>query len=135
VIVVDVNVVVHLLTASARHALAKALWEQSSSWCLPTLWRHEFLNVLVTLCREGYLSREDAVELWDRAISLFASSEIEVDWPAALRTALDHRISGYDAQYAMLAERLDTVLVTEDLRLRKAFPKRCLSLEQALKAR
>ena len=134
-IVVDVNIVVHLLTASGKHDQAKVLWEQSPPWCLPTLWRHEFLNVLATLCREGYVGREDATELWDRAIGLLAASEIEVDWAAAPRIALDHRISGYDAQYAVLAERLDTILVTEDARLRKAFPMRCQSLEEAVKAK
>ena len=134
-IVVDVSVVVHLLTASAKHRQAKALWEQSPSWCLPTLWRHEFLNVLATLCREGYVGRDDAAELLDRAITLFAAAEVEVDWTAALRAAIDHRVSGYDAQYAVLAERLDTILVTEDARLRRAFPKRSRSLEEAVKSK
>jgi len=68
VIVVDVNVVVHLLTGSGKHVAARSLWERDQNWCLPALWRHEFLNVLATLTRESYVTQRDAVTLWERGV-------------------------------------------------------------------
>ena len=131
-IVVDVNVVVHLLAGSGKNAAARSLWERDHDWCLPALWRHEFLNVLATLTRENYLTQGDAVTLWERGVALFADAERAVDWVQALELAIRNRISAYDAQYVALAESLKTTLVTEDARLRKAFPRRCLSLEAAV---
>lgn len=133
-IVVDVNVVVHLLTASGKHDAARALWERDPDWRLPALWRHEFLNVLATMTREGYLSQEDAATLWERALSLLAAAEATVDWVHALDLAIGCRISAYDAQYVAVAQSLKTSLVTEDARLRKAFPLHCLSLDAAVAA-
>lgn len=127
-IVVDVNVVVHLLTEGPRRAQAVRLWETDPDWRLPPLWRHELLNVLATLVREDYLAEADAIALWERAIGLFADREAVPDMLAVLRMAVRLGISAYDAQYAVLAETLGTRLVTEDRRLRAALPERAMSL-------
>lgn len=131
-IVVDVNVVVHLLAQTDRHASARALWDLDQDWRLPVLWRHELLNVLATMTREGYLDREGAATLWERGVALLAAAETTVDWLQALDLAVESRVSAYDAQYVVLAQALRAPLVTEDARLRKAFPKTCQSLETAL---
>lgn len=130
-IVVDVNVVVHLLTEGPRRAQALRLWESDSDWRLPPLWRHELLNVLATLVREDYLEEADAIVLWERAVGLFADREVSPDMLAALRTAVRLGIGAYDAQYAVLAQSLRAPLVTEDRRLRSAVPDRALALAEA----
>jgi predicted nucleic acid-binding protein len=135
VIVVDVNVVVHLLTGSGKHEAARALWDLEPDWRLPALWRHEFLNVLATLAREGFIGREEADQLWKNGLSLFTGAETAVPWSEALDLAIGKRISAYDAQYVALARSLRSPLVTEDAKLRKAFPDECVSLETAVSER
>jgi len=133
VIVVDVNVVVHLLTASSRHAVARDLWKREPRWRLPLLWRHEFLNVLATLTREGYIAQAAAETAWRNGVDLLSSGEVETNWIEAFRLAVTMKISAYDAQYVALAASLDTVMVTEDARLCRKFPERCRSMEYTLR--
>jgi predicted nucleic acid-binding protein len=51
---------------------------------------------------------------------------------AALRLALDHSISAYDAQFVVLAMALKVPLVTEDRRLRAAVHSVAVSVEEYL---
>jgi predicted nucleic acid-binding protein len=132
-IVVDVNVVVHLLTNGPRHALARDLWAKASPWRLPPLWRHEFLNVLATLTREGYIEPGEAELAWRNGLDLLSPCEVETEWVESFKLAVARKISAYDAQYVTLATHLDTILVTEDSRLRRKFPDTCRSMEDTLK--
>lgn len=45
-IVVDVNVVAYFLIDGDKIAAARNLSRYEGDWCLPVLWRHEYLNVL-----------------------------------------------------------------------------------------
>lgn len=130
-IVVDVNVVVYLLTVGPRRSEAVRLWKADPDWRVPPLWRHECLNVLATLTRRDFLDEANAVVLWERALALFAAREVGPDMVRALRLAVSLGISAYDAQYAALAEALESMLVTEDKRLRSVLPGRAVSLTVA----
>jgi len=130
-IVVDVNVVVYLLTECPQHEAAAELWAIDGDWRLPPLWQHEFLNLLATLSRQNYLDLATAIEVWQTAVSLFARREMPPDMLRALRLAFTHGISAYDAQYVALAHELGCSLVTEDRRLREAFPDIARSLLEA----
>ncbi len=121
-IVVDVNVVAYYVIEGEKTALARELMRREPDWRLPDLWRHEYLNVLATYARQGGATLEQARVLWRRAVELFGTREHATDAEAALALAVQAPVSAYDGQYLELAQRLGTVLVTEDRRLLKAFP-------------
>ena len=128
-IVADVNLVVYLLTDSPQRERAVALFQRDSDWWLPHLWRHEFLNVVATLARNGVIAKGEAIALWRNGIGLFGMRELQPNYERAIELAMVHGISGYDAQYVALAEELGTSLVTEDARLVKKIPELCCRLD------
>jgi len=130
-IVVDVNVVAYYVIEGEKTALARELMQREPDWRLPDLWRHEYLNVLATYARQGGATLEQARVLWWRAIELFGPREHAMDAEAALALAVQTPVSAYDGQYLALAQRLGTVLVTEDRRLLKAFPAVARSMQTA----
>lgn len=119
-IVVDTNVVTYLFITSEKTAEAQSVFRRDPNWCVPRLWRHEFLNVLATYSRSGGADPDEAVELWRRVSRLLSDGENDVDMELALRTALERDLSAYDAQYAALAAQLGVPLVTEDKKLLEA---------------
>ena len=122
-IVVDVNVVAYFFIDGERTAAARMLRSRDPDWRVPTLWRHEFLNILATWSRQGGAAMTDALELWRRTVQLMGPCEQLVNMETALALAFEHNISAYDSQYIALAQQLQTVCVTEDTRLLKKFPK------------
>lgn len=121
-IVVDVNVVAYFMIEGDKTAQARDLLNHDSTWRLPPLWRHEYLNVLATFTREGGATLAEVQGLWRQAIQLFGPLEQRVDMESALALAGSQRVSAYDAQYIALAQQLHTVCVTEDRRLLRTFP-------------
>jgi predicted nucleic acid-binding protein len=131
-IVADVNIVAYLLIAGERSGAARALWEADPVWRLPHLWRYEFLNILATLGRSRRVPLADLAGTWNRALRLLGGSEDEPDPRSALAIAVEHKLSAYDAQYIALALQLQTVLITEDQKVRQAFPAQTASLRSFL---
>ncbi|MFP4607436.1 MAG: type II toxin-antitoxin system VapC family toxin [Thiohalospira sp.] len=127
-IVVDVNVIVHLLTDTDRHPLAMRIYGQEQQWRVPPLWRHEMLNILATMTRNDVLDGRSAGTLWHNALGLFTPREQQPAMDQALEIAIEHGISAYDAQYVTLAMGLDTLLVSEDRKLQQRLPHRVLSM-------
>jgi predicted nucleic acid-binding protein len=132
VIVVDTNVVAYLLIRGEKTAMARALWDRDPDWCCPSLWRHEFLNILATLVKVDGLPLTKAGSLWANATDLLAGGERPIEMLEALRLAAQYKISAYDAQFVALAQRLGVLLATEDCRLAKAFPESARSLSDLL---
>lgn len=129
-IVVDTNVISYLLIEGDKTSSAQKLWNLDSDWRVPTLWRHEFLNVLATVSKAGVLDPVEAEEIWRTGLKIFSSCEEEADPPGALRLAVQMRISAYDAQFVALARQLNVPLVTEDGPLRTRVPEGLFSMEQ-----
>lgn len=129
-IVVDTNVISYLLIEGDKTSSAQELWSRDSDWRVPTLWRHEFLNVLATLGKAGGLDLDDAQEIWHMGLDFFSRCEEEANPVAALRLAVQTGISAYDAQYVALARHLDVPLVTEDRPLRTRVPEGLFSIEK-----
>lgn len=129
-IVVDVNVIAYLLIQGDKTASAQQVYRNEPEWHVPTLWRHEFLNVLATFVRHGGGGITDAEVLWQRGLSSLSSHEHSVDMVDALHLATQHGISAYDAQYISLANALGTPCITEDQRLQKVFPNTAYSMAQ-----
>lgn len=121
-IVVDVNVVAYYFIEGEKTAPARDLMRRDADWRLPALWRHEYLNVLATYARQGGAGIEEVRNLWRLALELLAPREQPADAESSLALAIEHKISAYDAQYVVLAQRLGAVFVTEDRRLVRSFP-------------
>jgi predicted nucleic acid-binding protein len=122
-IVVDVNVVAYLMVEGPKRAQARELFVRYPQWLLPTLWRHEFLNILATGVKASHYSLGQAEALWAKTYALLAGSEGQPDMMLALALAVEHKLSAYDAQYVALAQEHDIVCVSEDAELKKRAPK------------
>lgn len=127
-IVVDNNIIAYLLISGERTEQARQLYAADSDWLVPSLWQHEFLNVLANMVKYGGGNVTDALGLWQQAITLVASRERIVSMPDALKLAVTFGASAYDAQYVALAESLNCTLVTEDTRLIEKFPGRAMTI-------
>jgi predicted nucleic acid-binding protein len=131
VIVVDTNVLAYLYLPSRFTASAEALLQRDPDWAAPVLWRSEFRSILAGYMRRRTITFEQARDLQTEAESLLAGSEHEVESQRVLELVRDSDCSAYDCEFAALAMRLDTKLVTMDAKLLKAFPKRAVSLVAA----
>lgn len=136
-IVVDTNVLAYRTLPGADPGLARLarqVLDLGPRLLLPSLWRHEFLNTLASTVKAGYMDLATAEQSWVGAVALAQDAEAPVDMMRALQLSQELRISGYDAQFLALAEAANTVLVTEDKRLRLAAGKRARSMAEHLKA-
>ena len=127
-IVADVNLVAYLLieghhTAAAQHAL-----ERDSEWAAPLLWRSEWPNVLASYLRRGDLDLDAALERLALAETLFRGREFAPEGRRVLELVAASGLSAYDREYAALADHLGVPLVSNDVRLVRAFPGRAVSL-------
>ena len=127
-IVVDSNVIAYLYLPGEYTSAAEALLERDADWAAPILWRSEFRNILAGYLRRKAITFEQANSLQSEAESLFAGSEYEVDSYAVLELVRDSDCSAYDCEFIVLAQKLNTRLVTMDKKLLRAFPKCAVSL-------
>jgi predicted nucleic acid-binding protein len=130
-IVVDSNVLAYLYLPGEYTAAAEALLEQDSDWAAPILWRSEFRNILAGYMRRKAITFEQAYSLQREAESLLEGSEFEVETRAVLELVRDSDCSACDCEFIALAVRLDTIMVTMDKKLLRAFPKRAIALSAA----
>ena len=127
-IVVDANIIAYRFIEGDKTNFACRLQKKDGEWAVPLLWRHEFLNVLATVCKAGVIDISEACGIWRAAIQVLAGFEHEVPHEKALCCAVNSRISAYDAQYITLARALSCPCVTEDARLCKTFPGIAISM-------
>lgn len=130
-IVVDSNVLASLYLPGEYTAAAEALLEQDSDWAAPILWRSEFRNILAGYMRRKAITFEQAYSLQREAESLLEGSEFEVETRAVLELVRDSDCSANDCEFIAIAVRLDTIMVTMDKKLLRAFPKRAIALSAA----
>ena len=131
-IVVDSNIIAYLLIEGEKTPLARGLWKKDNNWWMPSLWIHEFLNILATNERAGNLNLKSCHEILDSAMSLFGTKSRQVDMPYTLSLAANYHLTAYDAQYIALAHSMDIVLITEDRKLRQVVPERARSMKSFL---
>lgn len=131
-IVVDVNVIAYALIQGEKTNLALKLRQKDPEWIVPSLWRHEFLNVLSTVQRAGLLSHSQCIETWESAFNIFNKAEHPVDMENALMLAMNSKISAYDAEYIALAQSHKVLCVTEDKKLLENFPQTAISIKKYL---
>ena len=129
-IVVDTNIIAYRFIKGDRTEKVLKAQQKDPDWILPSLWRHEFLNVLSTAARNKVLNTDQCLEVWKSAVRVLHSLERNVDMVKALSLSLETSISAYDAQYITLAESVRIKCLTEDRNLLKTFPAVAVSLEQ-----
>jgi predicted nucleic acid-binding protein len=130
VIVADTNLVAYLLIEGEKTETARAVWAADSRWMLPTLWRSEFLNVLMTSVRAKVITLNQAHDTWQAALTVFGQSEVEPSGDAVLEAAAARNLSAYDAQFVVAATDLEVPLVTSDRRLLLACPDIAIAAEK-----
>lgn len=129
-ICVDVSVVAYLLITGDKTELAQQAWAKDPQWRVPSLWRHELLNVLAAYVRGGGATADDAEAIWRQAIVLLGSEEEQPSMERVLLLAAEQQISAYDAQYVALALTHRLPLISEDRALQRKFPEVVLSLQE-----
>ena len=127
-IVVDSNVLAYLYLPGEHTAATESLLQREPDWAAPILWRSEFRNILAGYMRRKVLTFEQANGIQREVESLLQGSEFEVDSNAVLELVRDSDCTAYDCEFVALAVKLDTILVTMDKKLLRAFPKRAIAL-------
>ncbi len=127
-IVVDSNVLAYLYLPGVHTAATESLLQREPDWAAPILWRSEFRNILAGYMRRKVLTFEQANGIQREVESLLQGSEFEVESNAVLELVRDSDCSAYDCEFVALAVKLDTILVTMDKKLLRAFPKRAIAL-------
>ena len=95
----------------------------------PELWQFELLNFLALSRRRGRMSAdaiEDSLLLLSRLKIHFHSQKEAVVAARVLKFAESYRLTGYDAAYLEIADRLQIPLLTLDSDLLSAAKKRSL---------
>ncbi len=131
-IVVDTNIITYLILTGDKTSLARQVYEADPQWVVPQLWKHEFLNVLVTHVRHDLLTVDGALQAWRVSQDILYRREQPVSMPLALQLSITHELSAYDAQFATLARSLGCWLVTEDQKLIKKIPENTRSMSKFL---
>lgn len=129
-IVVDTNLIAYAVVPGPRTDAALAVLGVDSQWVAPPLWRSELRNALLTTMRAGKLTLAGALGAFGEADRLVSDIGLEEETEACLRIAEKGKISAYDAEFVLAAERLGLPLVSADRKLSKAFPGRVLSPEE-----
>jgi predicted nucleic acid-binding protein len=113
-IVVDTCIVTHLFNQTEMTHVAQELLGKNPYWCIPTLWREEYANVLVKLLKKSKVTANQVVELFESTCAHMKDFEYRIETVEALRSAIEYQISVYDAHFVALAKQLDICFVTED---------------------
>lgn len=128
-IVVDTNLIVHLLVNGERTDVAEKVLLKDELWISPHLWRSEFRNTLVKCVRGGIIDLDAAFLVMSEAESRMAGNEYAVVSGDVLSLAASSACSAYDAEFIVLARDLGVPLVTTDKELLAAFPEIAVSPE------
>ena len=110
-----------LMPDEKSHATDKILTTLPSMTALvPTLFRHEILNVIVLALRRGRIDNEKAAALLRTLRGLPLDERVVNDDATVLSLAIDHGLTAYDAVYLLLAGESGSSLATLDGKLAAA---------------
>ena len=121
-IVVDTNVMVHLLTGAGPGEKAVRHLLEDPEWAAPTVLLSELRNVVVGMVRSGRMDAADAGAICRDAEEILGDRITSVPSDQVLNEALRGNLSAYDAEFVVLARRLNVPLLTADRAIREAVP-------------
>lgn len=128
-IVSDTNLIAYLMIPSGRTSAAQAVLRKDATWAAPFLWRSEFRSVLALYLRQSHLTLADALQYMEEAENLLRGREYAIASAPALELSQQSGCATYDCEFVHLARELDTVLVTSDKRVLRAFGDTAISME------
>ena len=129
-IVVDTNVISYFYLSSEYSDLTEQLFLKTSSWAAPLLWRSEFRNVLSFYVGKEIITLQDAVQLFETALSLLQENEYEINTTQVLKLSQNSGCSAYDCEFVNLAQDLNVPLVTMDKKILQNFQGTAVSLQE-----
>jgi predicted nucleic acid-binding protein len=132
VIVVDTNVLVYYFIEGEKTRLAHQVFAHDSEWIVPSLWRHEFANVLATFVRTDTIALDVAQSVWRNAREAVQPYEASVELDDIIPFAVQNNIAAYDAEFLLLAESRNIRCVTEDRELQEKCPAIAISMSELL---
>lgn len=121
-IIADSNTIAYLYLPTKHTKSVEKLLQLDAEWAAPVLWRSELRNVLALYMRQKIVDFDTAYKIQAEAESLIGPNEYNVDSLSVLSLAQESGCSAYDCEFVALAKALKLKLVTEDKKLRKAFP-------------
>lgn len=113
-IVVDTDVMVHLVTGGERGEVAGLLLRDDPEWAAPSILPSELANVLVGMVRRRWITEGDARGMLADAGEVLADRVARVPGREVVAAALECDLSAYDAEFVVLARRLGVPLVSAD---------------------
>lgn len=128
-IVADTCVLIHLFNQTALTSQAELLLQKDPFWMVPHLWQEEYANVISKLARKEDRPTAEVLGHYNYVRDELKEFERIVDSAEALRFALTHKISVYDAHFVVLALELDIWVVTEDAEILKKCPKQAITMK------
>lgn len=131
-IIVDTNILVYLLFSNYDHSISFKVLEKASNWFVPSLMIKEFSNVIVTHFRQKIITRQEALDIHKTLKHITRRRTLHINDRKILEIALESNLSIYDAEYVALAKQQKAMLVTNDKKVLKNFPKIALTPEQYL---
>jgi len=119
-IVADCNLIAYLLLEGPRTRTAEAVFLRDPAWAAPLLWRSELRNVLATQMRVNHLPLAEALLKMTEAETVIGSLQFPVSSDEVLEECARSGVSAYDAEYLVVARKLQIPLLTHDQRLLSA---------------
>jgi predicted nucleic acid-binding protein len=119
-IVADCNLIAYLLLEGPRTRTAEAVFLRDPAWAAPLLWRSELRNVLATQMRLNRLPLAEALLKMTEAETVIGSLQFPVSSDEVLEECARSGVSAYDAEYLVVARKLEIPLLTHDQRLLSA---------------
>ncbi len=131
-LLVDTNVVAHLLIDGDHTEAAQELRRRDPDWRSEAFLLVEFTNVLASSIATKRMSNTLAEHILSEAITLLDGKLVHIAHAAVLSIAVRYRVTAYDGRFLALAQQLGRRLVTEDAKLRAAAPGLTQSLAETL---
>ena len=113
-IVVDTNVMVHMVVGGPDSRDAGALLQQDSSWAAPLILISELRNALLGSVRRGLITLERAAQMSEDAAAILGPRITGVDSAQVLDVAMECGLTAYDAEFVALARTIGVPLATLD---------------------
>ena len=130
-IVVDTNVMIHLLMGGEHGPDAALLLQQDPEWAAPVILMSELRNVLLGYVRRGVLVPDQAKAMTDDAAVILGDRLATVSGDQVFDIALECNLTAYDAEFVALARTLRVPLATLDSAILRGAPDVAVSLQSA----
>lgn len=132
-IIVDANIITYFFMGGLFQESCQQVLKKDAKWCVPSLWKSEFRNVLMVYVMTKKCTLVTAKKVMQEAEGLFSGNEFPVLSDSVLQLASESKCSAYDCEYVALAKELGVSLVTLDKKILKCFPKIAVNPEGFLK--